>query len=331
VTQTTRNFLLGLTSIGGLVALATLLMLFGELEAVMKPRYVLTIDCTNAVGLRGGSTIELNGVPIGSVDRVDAIQQPRYPVRIQALIDRHVGIPDDVELYATSSLLGGSATLQLEAPTSPGGPVLARDGSAHLADEIRSRLIAQLTSELDARMGPVVEAMKEFELLARNLNELVEPPDPSRPADARNIRTAVETLNEVLEDVQEALAMAQSWLGDDNLRTDAREAVHNAGVLIDQATVTLDEFTKLAGRLDADAETVVERLVQVSDEMATTLEEVRGLARKASSGEGTVGQLLNNPDLYESLDDAADRMERTLRDLQLLLDKIKDDGIGAAW
>ncbi|MHC4709938.1 MAG: MlaD family protein [Planctomycetota bacterium] len=331
MTQTTRNFLLGLTSIGGLVVLVALLMLFGELESVLKPRYVVTIDCTNAVGLRAGSTIELNGVPIGQVDGVVAVQQPRYPVRIQALIDRHVGIPDDVELYATSSLLGGSATLQLEAPPEPDTPVLTRDGSAHLADEIRSRLIAQLTSELDARMGPVVEAMKEFELLARNLNELVEPRDSDDPADTRNIRTAVETLNEVLEDVHEALSMAKSWLGDEKLRADAGEAVHNAGVLIDQATATLDEFTKLASRLDADAETVVERLVKVSDEMATTLQEVRGLARKASSGEGTVGQLLNNPDLYESLDDAADRMERTLRDLQLLLDKIKDDGIGAAW
>ena len=331
MTQTTRNFLLGLTSIGGLVALMAMLMLFGELEAVMKPRYALTIDCTNAVGLRAGSTIELNGVPIGQVDQVVAVRQPRYPVRIQALIDREVGIPDDVELYATSSLLGGSATLQLEAAPEPDGSVLARDGSAHLADEIRSRLIAQLTSELDARMGPVVEAMKEFELLARNLNELVELPDPGGPADTRNIRTAVETLNEVLDDVHEALSMAKSWLGDEQLRADAHEGIHNAGVLIDQATATLDEFAKLAARLDTDAETVVERLLQVSDEMATTLQEVRGLARKASSGEGTVGQLLNNPDLYESLDDAAVRMERTLRDLQLLLDKIRDDGIGAAW
>jgi phospholipid/cholesterol/gamma-HCH transport system substrate-binding protein len=125
--------------------------------------------------------------------------------------------------------------------------------------------------------------------------------------------------------------MAKSWLGDEKIRADATEAVQKAGVLIDQATATLDEFTKLAGRLDTDVDTVVEHLIEVSDEMTTTLQEVRGLARKASSGEGTVGQLLNNPDLYESLDDAADRMERTLRDIQLLLDKIKDDGIGAAW
>jgi phospholipid/cholesterol/gamma-HCH transport system substrate-binding protein len=304
VTQFTRNFLLGLASIAGLVALATLLLLFGELEAVLRPRYLLTIDCTNAVGLRAGSTIELNGVPVGQVDHVVTIQHPEFPVRILALIDRQVQIAEHVALYATSSLLGGSATLQLEAPASPGSPVLATDGSAHLADVIRSRLIAQLTSELDARMGPVVEAMKEFEMLARNLNELVEPPDPARPRDARTIRTAVETLNEVLQDMHEALT---------------------------RATATIDEFTRIAVGLETDAHTVVQQLTEVSEELTLTLQEARGLARKASSGEGTVGQLINNPDLYESLDDAADRMERTLRDLQLLLEKIRGDGLRVVW
>jgi phospholipid/cholesterol/gamma-HCH transport system substrate-binding protein len=304
VTPFARNFLLGLTSILALVALAVLLMLFGELETVLRPPYALTVDCTNAVGLRAGSTIELNGVPVGQVDRVVAIQHPEYPVRILALIDREVRIPSDVGLYAASSLLGGSATLQLEAPVGPGGPGLPTDGSAYLADEIRSRLIAQLTAELDARMGPVVEAMKEFELLARNINELVEPPGPDDPADARNIRTAVATLNVVLEDM------------------------HNALV---EAAVTIDEFTKLAGRINTDADTVVHRLIEVFGEMTATLQEVRGLAHKASSGEGTVAQLLNNPDLYESLDDAADRMERTLRDVQLLLEKIKGDGLRVVW
>ncbi|MHC4218823.1 MAG: MlaD family protein [Planctomycetota bacterium] len=328
MTQLTRNFLLGLTALIALLGLVALLMLFGELEAILTPRYALTIDSTNAVGLRTGSTIELNGVPVGEVDRISTNDHPQYPVRIRALVNRDVKIPVTAALFATSSLLGGSATLQLESPADPGAQAFATDGSARMAGAIRSRLVEQITAELDARAGPVVDAMKEFELLARNLNELVEAPDPENP---RNIRTAVLALNQVLEDVQEALAMAKSWLGDDQLRTDARDAVHNAGVLIDQATATLDEFTKVAGRMETDAATVKARLMEVADELAATLQDVRGLAQKASSGEGTVAQLLNNPDLYLSLDDAADRMERTLQDIQLLLEKIKGDGLRVVW
>jgi phospholipid/cholesterol/gamma-HCH transport system substrate-binding protein len=331
VTQFTRDFLLGLTTLAALLGLVGLLMLFGEMEGLLKPRYALTVNCTNALGLRAGSGIELNGVPIGQVDEVLPADDPRFPVRILALVDRSVRIPAEVKPFATSSLLGGSATLQLEGTAAPGGATLPTDGTARIDATIRSRLIEQITSELDDRMDPVVDAMRQFEMLARNLNELLEPPVPERPVDVRNIRTAVIQLNELLVDVREALALAKSWLGDEQLRADARDAVHNANLLIEQATATLDEYTKLASRLEADTGSIRERLMPVFDELASTLEEVRGLARKADSGEGTVAELLNNPDLYHSLDDAADRLEQTLREVQLLLDKIKDDGMGVVF
>jgi phospholipid/cholesterol/gamma-HCH transport system substrate-binding protein len=331
VNQTARNFLLGLTSIVAIGGLVVLLLLFGELEAIVKRRYVLTVDCMNAVGLRRGSTIELNGVPIGEVDDVMVLGDGRFPVRLVALIDQTVQIPDDVVPYATVSLLGGSATLELEGTVRPGGPILPTDGTATLKAEIRSRLIEQITNELDARMSPVVDALAEFQVLAHNLNELVEPPDPGRPGEVLNIRTAVEALNEVLADVHEALALARSWLGDEQLRADTRDAVHNANLLIDQATATLDQYMRLAGRLEADAESVSKRLLPVFDELSTTLDEVRGIAAKANDGQGTIAQLLNNPDLYQSLDDAALRLERTLREVQLLLEKIKGDGLRVVW
>jgi ribosome-associated translation inhibitor RaiA len=331
VSQFTRNFLLGIASLIGLVGLLVLLLLFGELDAFIKPRYGLTIDTTNAVGLRAGSRIELNGVPIGEVSRVVTNDDPEWPVRIHALIDRHVVIPQDAELYAIASLLGGSASLELETSGVSRAPFLPSDGSAYLADVIGSQLIKELTDELDARMNPVVDAMQEFELLARNLNELLETPDLEGPGDSRNIRTAVLTLNEVLEDVHEALQLAKSWLGDEQLRADARRAVTNANTLIEQATATLDEFTELAARVKTDAGAVSQKLLAVSDELTLTLQEVRALAVKANSGEGTIAQLLNNADLYNALDDAAVRLERTLRDVKLLLKRINDDGLRAVY
>ena len=44
-------------------------------------------------------------------------------------------------------------------------------------------------------------------------------------------------------------------------------------------------------------------------------------------GEGTVGQLARNPELYNSVKDAADRLEMALRELQLRVQKYKDEGI----
>ncbi len=74
-----RNFVVGLTTIGSLVGLAVLLLLFGELDSLIRPRYALTINTNHAVGLRPGSSVELNGVPVGVVDSIRVRVETPYP------------------------------------------------------------------------------------------------------------------------------------------------------------------------------------------------------------------------------------------------------------
>jgi hypothetical protein len=40
-----------------------------------------------------------------------------------------------------------------------------------------------------------------------------------------------------------------------------------------------------------------------------------------------MAQLLNNPDLYNSMNDAAVRLERALTEAQLLIEKFKAEGV----
>jgi hypothetical protein len=65
----------------------------------------------------------------------------------------------------------------------------------------------------------------------------------------------------------------------------------------------------------------------VADSLSATLEDVRRLTRLASEGQGTVAQMLNNPDLYNSMTDAAQRLERALTEAQLLIEKYKAEGV----
>ena len=58
-----------------------------------------------------------------------------------------------------------------------------------------------------------------------------------------------------------------------------------------------------------------------------TIERLDVVLKQASEGEGTVGQLMSNPDLYRSLEEAARRLDRTLEQLELLLQKIRDEGL----
>jgi phospholipid/cholesterol/gamma-HCH transport system substrate-binding protein len=69
------------------------------------------------------------------------------------------------------------------------------------------------------------------------------------------------------------------------------------------------------------------RLLPVMDTLALTLEDVRRVAKQANDGQGTIGLLLNNPDLYKSLDDAAAKLNRTLIELQALIEQMRAEGV----
>jgi ABC-type transporter Mla subunit MlaD len=304
VKQTSRNVLLGLTTLAGLIGLAALLMLFGELDAIFKPRYVLTIRTGHAAGLRSGSAIELNGVPIGVVDQVLPAADPAFPVRIIAHIDAAARIPTDAVPYATASLLGGSAALQLEGfPPEVSGPgsYLPTDGTASLSSRIGIRLIEQIRSEFASNFSPIVE-------LARNLNELVRAPPPGDPEAARaSLRTTVAGLNEAVASLETTLERFRQTL--------------------DGADGTLREWKDLAGAVRADAEEVTRELLPALEGLSALLEETRQLASTAAHGQGTVAQLLNNPDLYRSVVDALRSLDRVLNELTLLVDELRREGI----
>ena len=192
MTNTGRHFILGLTTLLAVIGAAVLLMLFGELEDVMRNRYVVTFDCPNASGLRSGSAVELNGVPIGQIDDITNTNEAEYPVRIIAAIDDTVLIPANAVPFAMASLLGGSATLMLDAPG--GGPAgvgtLPTDGRAILRGPIQSGLMQEFAGALDSRMQPFMEGFEDFRELARNLNDLVKPTDPDQPPASSSTRTA---------------------------------------------------------------------------------------------------------------------------------------------
>jgi phospholipid/cholesterol/gamma-HCH transport system substrate-binding protein len=337
MTEMRRNFLIGLTGVVALLSLIALLMLFGELDRFTEPRYVLTINTDHAAGLREGSPVELNGVPIGVVDEVRVQTHREYPVRITALIEEDVLIAADAAPYAAASLIGGSAVLQIFTPLhSDVTNTLPQDGTAVMSDKIRFRMVEQITAELDARMAPVMDSLARFDELSaqyiefgKNLNEIVSAQDVEaiEGGETPNLRSAIGRLYDVLGETESALALARTWLEDEQLRADARSAVAKAGDLIDRATKTLERFETLASEVEQDSQALVEKLLPVAEELSTTLQSVRKVTQLASEGEGTVGLMLREPDLYLSLEDAAQRLEKTLRDIQLFMRKAKAEGV----
>lgn len=324
-----RNVLVGICTIGALGGAALLLFLFGEIEPFLSPRWSIQVAMNEAGGLRKGSLVTVNGVPVGAIDSIGFWSDREHPVLITALINEDIRIPDPSVPTVQASLLGSGARLEFTArlPLSDPPKNYPTDEKEPLRGRVQS-IESRLVEQLDTRVKPIVDAFEDVGLLARNINELVAPPKPGEEPSPDSLRAALRKLNDTLASADRAMASAQSWLDDEQLRTDIRDTANGASVLMRDAAVTANRITALAESLEADATELKASALPVLARAEAALDQLNQVLVAARTGDGTVGKLMKDPALYEGLTDAAKRLDDALAKVNLLLDKIRAEGIG---
>ncbi len=343
-----RDFLTGAVSLAGLAGLVVTLMMFGEFAGVGKKRYEIGAYVANAGGLSDSSPVTLNGVRIGQVARVDVrrdgtpgakltlklAEDASIPRKAAAMIDKGLfgdaglefTVATDLSADARADVIKPGETVDLGAPVS--------------ALERITKLVEQPLSRLADSMGNVDELTRTYQQVGDHLNDLLEPRTQEQLAQGK-----APNLRSTLERADRAIAAAQVWIDDDELRDDAKQTIARAKNLTDELTKLSQAWTSTAktadenlqkvatnaGELTTRASAALEQLSAKADPTqtiaqgaATQIEQIAGLMNRC---EGTHGQLSTNPDLYRSLNDAVDRLDRSLVDLDALLVQFRTKGI----
>ncbi len=290
--ESARNFLTGIVSIVGLAGFGFLLLLFGNINSSLRPSYPMRIQANQALGLRVGSQVSMAGVPVGEVKSVRIVANPLRPAEIIVSIHGDIDVPLGAKAQVSQSLIAGTARLEFSLPEgTDSGTVFARDGSATLDANFES-LEQKVGRLLDERLGGLDAAMRSIQSVAEE---------------------------------------AQKWLGDEQMRADAKTAVWKAQQLIETASVTMQTITEAARGVQVSADALAVQLKPTMEQLASTLRSVERLTEQARDGKGTIGQLMSNPDLYHSLVDSAERLKRTLGEVELLMQKIRAEGLGVKF
>ncbi|MCH2141062.1 MAG: MCE family protein, partial [Phycisphaerales bacterium] len=206
----TRDAMIGLCAIAALGSFITILQLFGELPG--PPTWRMTFMTRSTSGLADNSKVQLDGVPIGTIESVELSGNPDWPVRITTRIDEAIEIPLSVVPLTTTSLLTGAANLYLESAVTPGDSgVFLRDGSAVMNCEIQSAAIRDIVNAIDRRVGPALSAIGGLAPLLGSSGDSEFPGIPDL------VREANKTVQAVRE-----------WVEDPTLRKQADEAMHLA-------------------------------------------------------------------------------------------------------
>ena len=286
-----RDALIGLTAVVAALALAALLLLFGAWQ--FGSTWVLTVQAPATGGVGEGSIVRLNGVPVGTVTTVESIREGPWQVRMTAAIDLDVVIPDTAAALVAAGPLGKAADLYLESTPGATG-VLPVDGSAVLEGPLPSMAMRAMTRELDARLQPVLASIDALTTpwiaLGTGLQAFIE--DPEVTGSAKNL-------------------------------------LHLAVASLDRTVEAMERFSELAVHLDREADALSEEALRAARQLTEALDQTTQLVQSIREGKGTLGQLVVNPDVYNSLSSTAKELDRLSRSLRLLIDQVREEGAGS--
>ncbi len=314
--ERSRNFIVGLTTLSGVLGLMALLLLFGYVPRFMQSGYFITVEYSDAAGLNPGSRVALSGIDIGSVESVSFKQPAGSGVSVRARIREGVRIPLDSSAVVEKPLLGGSPTIRFiddNPHLSPAG-FLKTDGSSVVRGSQGALAgafgeLARLTNSFDALSS-------EWQGVGRKVNAMLAAQDlhaVERGEVAGNLTTVVARIDRRLAEFKEVLAGVDSLINDPVLREDVAATTAN--------------LRKASGEVSGTMKSLQTRYVALADDVAGTLAQMQAMLKAANEGQGTVGKLVTDPALYNSLEDAAQRIGSAADELKLLIEKWKAEGV----
>jgi phospholipid/cholesterol/gamma-HCH transport system substrate-binding protein len=116
-------------------------------------------------------------------------------------------------------------------------------------------------------------------------------------------------------------------VGDEQNKTNLKNSLANLSKATEESIATLQQINEFSQTGKEKLSSVSDSVVKTSEELGETLIEVRRVLDKINSGQGTVGKLINDDQLYENLLDSSEELKASLEKMKKLIDKTSKKGI----
>lgn len=250
--------------------------------------YYAVYDQVN--GVQGASPVMMRGVKVGTVSEILFDPARSSQVVLRLTVRRQYPIPSDSEAKIVSSSLMGSKAIEIVLGESS---VRLEKGDTIRSGYSRDMMDTALT-ELDFFKEKISRLTEELSRTLTGISTLVE-------SNSSNIGELTAHLNSIAGNLDEVLSAEKSGL---------RSAV-----------VGISEFSQTLGQNAGRVDTLMGNLTRFSDNLAeadlkAAVGRLNDILDRIDSGEGTVGKLMNDAELYENLQQASENLSVLLADLK---------------
>ena len=243
-------------------------------------------------GLQSGTTVSLNGFSVGTVDDITFLDETgKLMVSFTLTTDLPIPADSKAELYDTSVIGGKGLQIVLGTP----GSTIAQNGDT-LTSMVKIGMTDRITELMEPLEAKVNSAIVETDLLMKNLNQLLDTDSQALLRETlKNFSETSASLKVISKNVSENLAANEKALG--TILENTAELTSN----LSSVSQTLNEADLKGLITDLDAS------------ISATKEILEGI----KNGDGAVGQIFSNQELYVSLTSNLNQLEWLLQDLRL--------------
>ena len=255
-------------------------------QNILLSNNIYTVYYDDVTGLMESSRVKMRGVEIGNVRSIKLLSDK---VEVELSIDGEYAdmIPDNsVAEIASAGLMGGMEIYIIQGDSEKSMP----DGGT-----CEGRVRADMLGSLADKGGELLDGLN---VTVDNLNTLLE-------ANGENLGQLVANLESVTASIDQMLTASSENIED--------------------ALGDLHAFTTMLSESSANIEAMITNLETFSGDLAdadlvnklsSTVDSLNGVLSTIENKEGSVGKLLNDAELYDSLTTASDNLGLLLEDVK---------------
>jgi phospholipid/cholesterol/gamma-HCH transport system substrate-binding protein len=358
------QFRVGVVMIVALILTVLLMVILtngSPVTGLFSRDYTLYITFPEAPGVKVDTPVQRDGVLVGRVTEVDLL--PERGVRVTARIDGSRVLRQDQIPRITSKFPLGNAIVEFVPSPDPGAPETPLSDGDHLEGAVAGdpldavQRFAELDADLKVAIQSISRAGNEATVLAANVNTLVANNATQMNRLVQKSEVALDGLRTTINSANAAFQNVNELLEDDHLKDDMQRAFREMPQLVSEARVTVGEARVAFNRFGEASETfrrnmnnlegITQPLGERGEAIVTNLERsmssidelfanVNSFTTALNNSEGTIGRLVQDPDLYLRLERAAANVEEITRrvmpivdDARIAVDKVARDPGGS--
>jgi phospholipid/cholesterol/gamma-HCH transport system substrate-binding protein len=296
------ELIVGLFALLAIIALTLVTIKAGRYSLTKKRGYIVYAYFDNAAGLTKRSTIKIAGVDAGSIEKIELEgAKAKVTMRLYPAIQ----IYSDATIYINTTGMLGDKYLEI----SPGTKVpFLKDGD-HITDVVETANIDELVRNVSDISNQIMELISAMELT--DLKASISEP--------------IENLKVITADIKDIVSGNKDKFSRIVIRIDSITAnmdnllKENKGTLTTSAK-NIEELSENLKQAAEDLRDILEKagpeFAAVTEKADSAMDSVNAIANKINQGEGTIGKLVQDEELYESLDRTVKGLEGTLSSIE---------------